>query len=147
MKLVFETYADEGKVCVVYREFPGFAHSREAARYARAALRLGLQQWTLVTDALFQLQPEWSQSGDLESVVTSALGAGDMAAVQEHLTDPFLDRLVDDDAILGLGLGVNSTPTFFITANGKTEKVEAALTYAGMQRYLDSLLLDSPLQE
>ena len=140
MRRVFSEYADQGRACVVYREFPGFAHSREAASYARAALRLGVEQWGRVADALFEAQARWSQSGDLESVVTSVLSAGDMAAVREHMTDPLIDAVIDDDAILGLELRVTSTPTFFIKANGRTEKVEAALTYGAMQRRLEASL-------
>jgi hypothetical protein len=34
---------------------------------------------------------------------------------------------------------VKGTPTSFITAGGKSEKVDGALTYAGMQRRLDAL--------
>jgi protein-disulfide isomerase len=109
----------------------------------RAALRLGVSQWGLASDALFESQPEWSQSGNLEAVVASALGPSDMAAVQKHLKDPLLDAVIDNDAILGLRRQVNSTPTFFITARGKTEKVEAALTYAAMQRRLDELLQET----
>src|SRR5688500_5041603 len=48
LKLIFVNYADQGKACVVLREFPSFAHSRDAARFARAALRVGLRQWGLV---------------------------------------------------------------------------------------------------
>ena len=143
MRLVFTGYADTGKVCVIYREFPTFTHAQEAARFARAARRLGLRQWGLVTDALFQSQPQWSQSGKLEPVVAAALDAKDMDALRKHLEDPALDKAIDDDARLGLQRQVNSTPTFFITAHGKTEKVAAALTYASMQRRLDALLQET----
>jgi len=143
MKLVFTNYADTGKVCVIYREFPSFTHSREAARLARAALRLGVRQWGQVTEALFQSQPQWSQTGDVEAVVASALGAKDMESVLKLSKDPLLDEVIDNEAILGLERQVNSTPTFFITARGKTEKVEAALTYAAMQRRLDALLQET----
>jgi protein-disulfide isomerase len=140
MKLIFTNYADTGKVCVVYREFPSLPHSREAARLARAALREGLRQWGLVAEALFQSQPEWSRSGDVTTVVASALGPSEMDAARRHLDDPVLDDVLDDDAILGLNLQVMSTPTFFITARGRTDKVEGALTYGAMQRRLDALL-------
>jgi len=140
MKLVFTNYADTGKVCVVYRSFPNFAYSRDAARFARAALRLGVRQWGMVTDALFQSQPEWSQSGNVQGVVASALGAKDTDLLKKYLGDPLLDDAIDNDIIAGSDREVTSTPTFFITARGKTEKVEAALTYAAMQRRLDDLL-------
>ncbi len=139
MKQIFTDYADAGKVCVVYREYPTYPRSREAARFARAALRVGPAQWGRVVEALYQSQPEWSQTGNIESVVASALGAEDLAAVRKHLQDPSLETIIDDDAIMGLKRGVQGTPTSFITAGGQTEKVDGALTYAGMQRRLDGL--------
>jgi protein-disulfide isomerase len=140
MKLVFTNYADTGAVCVIYRDYPGFPHSREAARFARAAMRVGSPQWGLVADALFESQPEWAQSGDLDAVVARALNGKDLDAVRNYLDDPGLDDLIDEDAILGLEMQVTSTPTFFIIAEGRRDKVEAAITYAAMQRRLDALL-------
>ena len=139
MKQVFTDYADTGKVCVVYREYPTYPRSREAARFARAALRVGPAQWGRVVEALYQSQPEWSQTGNIESVIASALGSEDLAAVRKHLQDPSLDTIIDEDAIMGLEREVQGTPTSFITAGGQTEKVDGALTYAGMQRRLDGL--------
>jgi protein-disulfide isomerase len=139
MRSIFTDYADTGKVCVIYREFPTYQHAREAARLARASLRLGSAQWRLVADALYESQPDWSQTGNVEAVVASVLGPEDFAAVRKHLEDPTLDTLVDNDAIMGLQREVKGTPTSFITARGKTEKVDGALTYASMQRHLDAL--------
>ena len=93
-----------------------------------------------VTEALFQSQPEWGASGNVEGVVASALGPKDMAVVRKHLDDPALDDEVDKDALLGLRREVVSTPTMFITGGGNFEKVEGALTYGAMQRRLDALL-------
>jgi protein-disulfide isomerase len=139
VKQIFTDYADTRKVCVIYREFPTYEHSREAAKYARAALRLGQPQWGRVVEAFYQSLPEWSQTGDVESVVEAALDPADFAAVRQHVEDPSLDKIVDDDAIKGLEREVKGTPTSFITAGGKTEKVDGAITYAGMQRRLDAL--------
>jgi protein-disulfide isomerase len=140
MKLVFANYADTGKVCVMYRAFPNFPYSRDAARFARAALRVGAPQWGMVSDALFQTQPEWSQSGAVAAIVASAVSAKDMELINKYADDPLLDDAIDEDIVAGSDLEVTSTPTFFITARGKSEKVEAALTYAAMQRRLDDLL-------
>src|SRR5688572_31423912 len=100
MKQIFTDYADTGKVCVVYLEYPTYPRSREAARFARAALRVGPAQWGRVVEALYQSQPEWSQTGNIESVVASALGAEDLAAVRTHLQDPSLETIIDNDAIM-----------------------------------------------
>lgn len=124
---------------MVYREYPTYPRSREAARFARAALRVGPAQWGRVVEALYQSQPEWSQTGNIESVVASALGSEDLATVRQHLQDPSLDTVIDEDTIMGLQRGVRGTPTSFMTAGGHTEKVDGALTYAGMHRRLDGL--------
>ena len=139
VKQIFTDYADTGKVCVIYRDFPTYEHSREAAKYARAALRVGQAQWGRVVEAFYQTLPEWSPTGDVESVVRTALDPVDFAAVRQQLEDPALDKLVDDEAIMGLNREVKGTPTSFITAGGKTEKVDGAITFAGMQRRLDAL--------
>src|SRR5262245_8840913 len=47
IKQVLAEYCTQGKVCVVYRDFPLQMHqyAREAARYAQAARKLGRRQW------------------------------------------------------------------------------------------------------
>ena len=140
VRQIFTNYADAGKVCVVYRSYPNFQYSRDAARFAHAALRIGPKQWGAVADALFEKQPEWSQTGKVEAIVAAALGPKDMDTVRKNLEGPAVEEGIDSDIILGSGREVNSTPTFFITSKGKTEKVEAALTYAAMQRRFDELL-------
>ena len=139
MKQIFTNYADNGKVCIVYREFPTYEHSREAARYARASLRVGAAQWAKVIEAFYQTQPDWSQTGNVEAVVSAALGPEDFERVRKLAQDPSLENVIDDDAIQGVRREVMGTPTSFITAGGKTEKVDGALTYASMQRHLDPL--------
>jgi protein-disulfide isomerase len=139
MKQIFTDYADTGKVCVVYREFPTYEHSREAARWARASLRVGAAQWGRVVEAFYQTQPEWSKTGSVETVVSAALSPEDFALARKYAQDTTLDKTIDDDAIEGLQREVKGTPTSFIRAGGKTEKVDGALTYASMQRHLDPL--------
>ncbi len=143
MRTVLSEYADKNKACVVYREFPlsQHAHSRVAARYGLAALHLGVRQWSQVSDALFLGQDGWAASGDIESVVAKVLSPSDMAAVRKELQNPAaLDANIEADYQLGVQRGVNSTPTFFVIANGKTQKFAAAYQYPILKRYLDSLL-------
>lgn len=142
MRMVLSDYADAGKVCVVYREFPlnMHAHAREAARYAHATLRLGLRQWAQVTDALYSSQDQWAQNGKLDGIVAGALGKEEMARLRKLLEDSSVDAAISRDVALGERLQVNSTPTFFITANGKTEKITGVVQYPILRRYLDYLL-------
>jgi protein-disulfide isomerase len=138
VKRIFVEYADSGKVCVIYRDFPTYEHSREAARYARAALRVGAEQWGRVVEAFYQTQPEWSQTGEVRGVVEAALSPDDFTALQKHLEGPTLDNVVDEDAIEGLRREVKGTPTSFLSADGMIEKIDGALTFEGMQRRLDA---------
>ena len=142
MRSVLAEYADPGKVCVVYREFPLSIHryAPQAARYAHAALRLGLRQWAMVTEALYLSQAQWSQDGQLEPVIARALSPEDMARLRKESADPAMDAAISNDIALGRQRDVTSTPTFFITAKGKTEKNVGVVQYPILRRYLDSLL-------
>lgn len=135
-------YGNAGKVCVTYYEFPlrGRKYSRQAARYSQAAWRLGPEKWIQVNDALYYYQSQWSLDGQLESVVAKALTPKEMAQVREWVKDPKLEARIDRDVALGTERGIRSTPTFFVTANGKTEKVAGAVQYPILRRYLDNLL-------
>jgi protein-disulfide isomerase len=143
MRDIFKDYADTGKVCVVYRSFPleSHAYAADAARYGEAALRLGASQWNKVADALFSNQDEWAEGGNLEAVISKALTKAEMDALKKQLQNPTpLNGAIYEDLKLGLAREVNSTPTFFITARGKTEGIAAALTYAALKRNLDAKL-------
>ena len=142
MRHVLSDYADAGKVCVVYHEFPlsMHPHAPQAARYGHAAMKLGVRQWFQVTDALFQAQDQWAASGQLEPVVAAALSKEDMERVRKLAQDPALNDAIRQDIELGRKLEVNSTPTFFLTAKGKTEKVASVVQYPILKRYLDYLL-------
>ena len=143
MRTIFPEYADTGKVCVVYREFPlnMHAHARQAARYGHAAMRLGIRQWNQVTDALFMNQDAWAASGNIDSFVAQALSKNDLEALRQQLKKTAaLDAAIDADISLGIRRGVSSTPTFFVTSGSNTQKVVAAVQYPILKRYLDDLL-------
>ncbi|MGH9786535.1 MAG: DsbA family protein [Terriglobia bacterium] len=142
MRQVLSEYADAGKVCVVYHEFPLniHPHAPQAARYGHAALLVGKRQWSQVTNAIFEAQEKWSQDGQLEPVVAGALSREDMEQVRKLAAEPATNEAIRRDIELGRSREVNSTPTFFITAKGKTEKVAGVVQFPILKRYLDSLL-------
>lgn len=142
MRRVIADYANTGKVCVVYHDFPlaVHAHARTAARYAQAAARLGKAQWIKVADRLYYYQSKWATDGQVESVVAQVLTGKEMAQMRRWLADPKLEAAIDRDIALGRQRGVRSTPTSFITADGHTERVNGVVQYAILQRYLDRLL-------
>lgn len=135
-------YAKAGKVCVVFRNYPLEIHPHAvyAARYAEGALRLGVRQELKIADALFTTQEQWSKNGDIEAALAKMLSKPEMDALRKQMQDPFIDDDLGDDVNLGLEHGVNSTPTFFLTSKQGTERVAAALTYAALQRRLNSAL-------
>lgn len=139
MRQVLADYAMPGKVCVAYHEFPlpNNQYSRPAARYALAASRLGVQKWVQVMDALYYFQSEWAQDGQIEPVIAKALPEKDLAQVRTWSKDPRVETVIDNDLAEGRRRGVKSTPTLFITANGKTEKFVGAIQYDILQRYLE----------
>jgi protein-disulfide isomerase len=142
MRQVLADYASQGKVCVAYYEFPlpRNQYSRPAARYAVAASRLGAAKWVQVMDVLYYFQNEWAQSGELEPVVAKVLSEKELAQVKTWMKDPKLETWIDRDVAEGKRRGVNSTPTLFITGNGKTQKVSGAVQYLILRRYLENLL-------
>lgn len=135
-------YANSGKVCVVYYEFPLRQHqyARQAARYGLAAARLGPAQWIQVTDALYTFQSQWVADGKLEDVVAKTLPPKEMSQLRRWQSDPKLETEIDRDIAQGQQRGVTSTPTVFLTVNGKTERVPPGVQYPILRRYLDSLL-------
>lgn len=142
MRSVLAEYASANRVCVVYREFPlrNHQYSREAARYAVAARRVGAWQWVQVTDRLYLDQSQWSEDGEVDAVVARALSEKDMKRVRELLEDSGIDAEINRDIALGRQRGVRATPTFFVTSNGRTEKISSVVQYPILRRYLDSRL-------
>jgi protein-disulfide isomerase len=142
MRMVLTDYADAGKVCVVYREFPltMHQHAREAAKYGHAAQRLGPRFWAEVTDALYQSQEKWEEDGQIEPVVAAALTKEDMARLKKEMANPAVDAAIERDIALAKERGVNQTPTFYVTGKGKTEKIAGVVQYPILRRYLDSML-------
>lgn len=146
MRSVLADYALTGKACVVYYEFPLQIHpyARQAARFGHAVAMLRTEKWIQVTDALFYYQGQWSLDGQVERVVASALSEDEMTQVRQWASDPRMDEIIDGDIARGRSRGVTSTPTTFITANGKTERLPAGVfQYEVFRRYLDSLLASS----
>ncbi len=139
---VLDTYGRDNRVDVVYHEFPlqMHRHAREAARYALAGRRLGTDQWKALTDALYFRQAEWSSTGRIDAVASEALSPQDYARLREFLKDPSIDQALEKELVLGRALQVNSTPTFFIVANGLSQRIVGGVPLTVLETYLDRLL-------
>lgn len=139
---LLKEYARDNKVCVVYYEFPLKIHnySRDTARYAVAAHRLGQDQWQRVSEALYMDQSQWMFDGKIEPVVARALSAEEMAKVKEFLKDPSIEQTIDQDLAIGTERRIPGTPTFFLYAKGRKEKVVGKISYVVLKDYLNRML-------
>jgi protein-disulfide isomerase len=137
---LMDDYVSNGKVYLIHRDFPlpMHAHSRVAARYARAAAQLGKVE--PVEQALFQNQEKWEQSGDVDSIVASVLSAAEMTKVRALVKGGTLDPMIDKDYALGQTYRVNQTPTTVFRCKGQTYPYSGIMTYDILKQFLDQLL-------
>jgi len=137
---LMDDYVSSGKVYLIHRDFPlpMHAHSRVAARYARAAAQLGKVE--PVEQALFQNQEKWEQSGDVDGAVAAVLSAAEMAKVRALVKGGTLDPMIDKDYALGQTYRVNQTPTTVFRCKGQTYPYSGIMTYDILKQFLDQLL-------
>jgi protein-disulfide isomerase len=142
MKQVLRDYCALDKVCLIYREFPLKAHpySRLAARYSLAAQRIGRKQWQAVLDSLYTNQAQWSLDGNVDATVARALGAEDMQKVRKLVQDASVNDAINRDLALGEQREIKSTPTIFIDALGRVQKVVGGLDYPILKEYIDRII-------
>ena len=139
---VLQDYSSRDKVCVVYHEYPLTIHrySREAARYAEAAARLGVPKLLMVMDAIFTDQALWAQDGKLDVSVSKALSREDLLKLKKIMQDSSIDLAVDKEIQLGNKIDVKSTPTMLISYVGKQNKVEGYVIYSVLKQFIDSIV-------
>jgi protein-disulfide isomerase len=137
---LMDNYVSTGKVYLVHRDFPlaMHAHSRVAARYARAAAQLGKIE--PVEQALFQNQEKWEQTGDVDGTVAAVLTPSEMAKVRALVKGGTLDAAIDKDFALGQMYRVNQTPTTVFHSNGQTYPYAGVMSYDILKTFLDQLL-------
>jgi protein-disulfide isomerase len=142
MRQVLKDYCAPDKVCVIYREFPLPMHkySRVAARYSMAAQKLGRQQWLAVVESLYEDQAVWSQNGLVNVSVARALSPIDYQKVQKLIDDPAINQSIDRDIAMGHQREIQSTPTFFVTALGREQKVVGGLPYNVLKDFFDKII-------
>ena len=137
---LMENYVTTGKVFLIHRDFPlpGHAHSRVAARYARAAAQIGKIE--PVEEALFQNQEKWEQTGDVDGTVAAALSPAEMVKVRALVKGGTLEPLIDKDYALGQVYRVNQTPTTVFHSKGQTYPYSGVMTYEVLKGFLNQLL-------
>ena len=137
---LMDNYVSTGKVYLVHRDFPlaMHAHSRVAARYARAAAQLGKIE--PVEQALFQNQEKWEQTGDVDGTVAAVLSPAEMTKVRALVKGGTLDAAIDKDFALGQMYRVNQTPTTVFHSGGQTYPYAGVMSYDILKTFLDQLL-------
>jgi protein-disulfide isomerase len=142
LRYVLTDYAMQNRVSVVYHDLPLATHqySRQASRYALAAQRLGREYWLRLTEALYENQAFWSQSGQFDAIAAKVFGAADFARLKAILQDPAIDRTLESEITLAQTRQVQSTPTFFIHSRSGVQKVVGGVPYSALKQYLDRLL-------
>jgi protein-disulfide isomerase len=136
---VIENYARFNRVSIYYYDFPLAQHpyARQAARFAVAARKLGRAQWAQVTDALYSEQALWSADGKVEAAVARSLSPEDLAKAKKLMENHIIDEEIERAIMIGNSRGVTSTPTFFVTAGGREQRVVGGVAYPILKNFLD----------
>ena len=137
---LMDNYVSTGKVYLIHRDFPlpMHAHSKVAAQYSRAAAQIGKLE--PVSEALFNNQEKWEQSGDVDGTVAGVLTAAEMTKVRALVKSGTVDAAIEKDRALGQTYRVNQTPTTIFHANGQTFPYAGVMTWDILHQFLDQLL-------
>ena len=137
---VLQNYVSAGKVYFVHRDMPLPVHpySRQAARYANAAAKLGKLE--PVAEALYARQDLWSANGNVDAVVAMVLTPAEMVKVRQYVKSGQLDAGIDNDVALANSHQVRSTPTIIITHKGQMFPIVGVVSYAILRQFLEEQL-------
>jgi protein-disulfide isomerase len=96
-----------------------------------------------VSEALYLKQSQWIKDGSVEAVVADVLTPDELAKVKQFLKDPSIEQYIDQNIAIGYERKIQGTPTFFIYAKGREEKVVVKISHPVLKDYLDqNLMLD-----
>jgi protein-disulfide isomerase len=142
IRQVLKDYCRDGKVCVMYYEYPLPMHpyAREAARYSLAAQGLGQKQWAAVVDAIYANQPKWSLDGNITPFVAQAVTPEEFQKMKKTLEEPSVEEAIVKDIGEGQKRGVQSTPTMFVTAQQKEQKVVGGIEFPVLKDFFNRFL-------
>ena len=140
-KQIAERYQD--RITFTFRHFPLENLHKNAMIASEAAEAAGAQgKYFEMHDKLFTGQSAWSELADPMPTFNQYAGeiGLDVAKFTSDVTSNKYEAMVRASYARGMGLGVNSTPTFFL--NGK--KIEnTPRTYGAFQALIDAALQDA----
>lgn len=140
LRPLIDQYVANGKVYLVHHDFPLPMHTfaKNAAYYADAAAALGKLE--PVEQAIFMHQDQWAVNGKVEPFVFAVLTPTQARQVKALAQTSVVRNAVQADITRGNALGINETPTMFITYKGKRTPIVGAVSYPILRGYLDALL-------
>lgn len=132
-----------GKARLIHRDFRIQAHryTKVATRYANASGQIG--KFDIVTQQLFQTQPDWAQNGNVDGVISKVLSPAEMEKVRALVKDDahLDDSVVRDEALATGEDHLNETPTMVIVLKGKRESFGlGGMSYPILKQYLNQKL-------
>ncbi|MGH7747106.1 MAG: thioredoxin domain-containing protein [Candidatus Dormibacteria bacterium] len=156
LRPMIDDYVASGKVYLIHRDFPLPMHkySREAARWANAAARIG--HFESVDRVLYDNQAVWgehgSAEGDVKKFVQATLSSVDFKRVErlmqgcesdshDEIKGCAVDEEIQHDMAAAQLLPVTQTPTFIVSAHGQSYPPAAGvISWPLMKQFLDQLL-------
>jgi protein-disulfide isomerase len=143
LPMIIKDFVGNGKVYIVYREFPlsppAHPYAREAANFAVASARVG--KYREVADALFKNQATWAINGKVWDTVASVLTPAERSRVEALSKDPGVLAEVEREYQEGVAAGVNATPTVIVTQGANRYPIPAQqLHYGFLKSLLDGMV-------
>jgi protein-disulfide isomerase len=144
---LLETYARNGKVQFVFRDYPIASLHPTAPKGSAAALCVaeqGAARFWQMHAALFEAQQQWARQPDPSAFLAEAAKStgADMTAYEQCLASGRTDTLVQQRVAEGKALGFNGTPSFqFVhNASGKTYTLVGAQPVKVFNQWIEALL-------
>jgi protein-disulfide isomerase len=140
LRPLIDDYVSSGKVYLVHHDFPLPMHpyAKIASYYADAAAAIG--RFPQVEQALFVHQAQWAATGKIAPIVAAALSPAHAREVEALAHTPEVQAAVQRDIQKGQALGIDQTPTMYITHKGKRTPISGAVSYPVLRQYLNALL-------
>ena len=156
LRPMIDDYVASGKVYLIHRDFPLPLHkySREAARWANAAARIG--HFEAVDRVLYDNQAAWgehgSAEGDMKKFVRAALTPAEFKRVErlmqgcesdshDEIQGCAVDAEIQHDMAAAQLLPVTQTPTFIVSAHGQSYPPAAGIiSWPLLKQFFDQIL-------
>jgi protein-disulfide isomerase len=139
---IAKEFIETGKVRLIHRDFrlSQFQYSKTAARYANAAGEIG--KYDVVSKQLFETQPDWWQTGNVDGAVAKVLTPAEIEKVRAKVKDDahLDDQTVKDEAMAHEVDHLSATPTIVIVYKGKRETFTGPANFTLLKSYINEKL-------